>query len=88
MAQTKDSRKRFIDSVVSFLKRYDFDGFDLDWEYPANRGGAPEDKKNFALLVREFREEFDEYGYTLSAAVSAGEAVIRSAYDVPTMSRL
>jgi len=85
MAKTPESRKKFIISVVNFLERFDFDGFDLDWEYPANRGGVPEDKANFASLLKEMRSEFDKHAYLLSAAVSAGEATIRTAYDVPAL---
>jgi chitinase len=44
-------------------------------------------KENFALLVKEMREEFDVHGYILSAAVSAGESTIRDAYDVKIVSR-
>jgi len=46
MADTKDERDRFADSVVTFVKTYNFDGLDLDWEYPTQRGGKPEDKVN------------------------------------------
>jgi chitinase len=89
MSRTREGRRKFIDSVIVFLDRFKFDGLDLDWEYPANRDSEdyPEDKQNFAHLVRETREEFDKYGYLLTAAVSAGEPTIKKAYDIPTISR-
>ena len=44
MAASASSRQTFIASVVDFLKTYNFDGLDLDWEYPAERGGKTIDK--------------------------------------------
>ena len=44
MASQASSRKIFIDSCVQFLQRFGFEGLDLDWEYPAHRGGKPEDQ--------------------------------------------
>lgn len=38
---------------MRFLRQYNFDGLDLDWEYPSARdGGKPEDRKNYAIFVR------------------------------------
>ena len=46
-------RKTFIRSAVRVLRQYNFDGLDLDWEYPAARdGGKPEDRKNYAIFVK------------------------------------
>ncbi|XP_067139342.1 chitinase-3-like protein 1 [Centruroides vittatus] len=87
MASNSATRKIFIDSCVELLKKYDFDGLDLDWEYPANRGGKPEDKANFVALLREMKQEFNKHGLLLTAAVSAGKHTIDSAYDIPQVSQ-
>jgi chitinase len=59
---TAQSRTIFIQSVMEFLKRYDLDGLDIDWEYPGMPGaGHPyrkEDKENFTLLLKELRSRF------------------------------
>jgi chitinase len=62
-ALTAQSRAVFIQSVIEFLKLYDLDGLDIDWEYPGMPGsGHPfrtEDKENFTLLLKELRSRFD-----------------------------
>lgn len=54
MASTAASRDKFAQSCVDFCKKYDFDGIDIDWEYPcfADHSGHPEDKVNFTLLLQ------------------------------------
>lgn len=52
MVDSPDSRRQFVISSVEFLRKYGFNGLDLDWEYPTQRGGKRRDKRNFALLVK------------------------------------
>ena len=58
MAADSERRKRFVESSVAFCKEHNFDGLDLDWEYPGKRGGSPDDKSNFIDLIRDLKEAF------------------------------
>lgn len=59
-----------------------FDGFDIDWEYPAACGltcGTTEDSANFTALLAEFRRQLDAVrpGLVLSVAAGGGIDKIR-----------
>ncbi|GJQ76426.1 hypothetical protein Trydic_g2141 [Trypoxylus dichotomus] len=98
LAADAGRRGRFIESVLNFLRymeislhkiinrKHKFDGLDLDWEFPAKRGGIPQDKANFLLLVRELRAAFNKFDYLLTAALGAGKETIDIAYDVAGLS--
>jgi chitinase len=90
MAKDAALRHEFVQSVIEFLNHWKFDGLDLDWEYPGNRGGDKKvDKDNYILLLRELRAEFDKHGFLLTAAVSAGKPTMDKAYDdIPALNEL
>ncbi|XP_013793538.2 chitotriosidase-1-like, partial [Limulus polyphemus] len=48
MTSNSYNRRLFIFSAVEFLRERNFDGLDLDWEFPRGSG----DKKNFVQLVK------------------------------------
>lgn len=83
VALTDASRSLFAESCVEFIRTYNFDGVDIDWEYPVCCGLAgntyrPEDKENYTLLLEELRTQLDaaetEDGrtYLLTIAAPAG----------------
>jgi len=88
MASDQKTRKIFTKSALDTVRKYGFDGLDMDWEYPARRNGKPEDKKNFILLLQELRQAFNQYDLMLTAAVGATKEIAETSYDLPELNRL
>ncbi|KAF2895979.1 hypothetical protein ILUMI_10196 [Ignelater luminosus] len=86
VASTSHLRTAFVNNALNFVKTHGFDGFDLDWEYPGERGGSSCDWSNFSLLVKEFKQVFKQHGLLITAAVGATASLIRSSYEVPILS--
>jgi chitinase len=83
-ASTADNRRIFAASCVAMMRRYGFDGLDVDWEYPVSGGltpsNDPADKRNYTLLLQEMRRQLDAAGaadggrrYLLTIAAPAGD---------------
>lgn len=62
-AMSVESRHKFANSAADFVKQYDLDGIDIDWEYPNQIGAGnthrEEDIRNFTLLMKSTREALD-----------------------------
>jgi chitinase len=58
LAADPKARKNFIRQCVEFCEKYQFDGIDIDWEYPgfAEHSGHSEDKQNFTQLLLELHQ--------------------------------
>ncbi|OJJ44223.1 hypothetical protein ASPZODRAFT_750405 [Penicilliopsis zonata CBS 506.65] len=75
MASANASRAAFVDSALQFVEKYDFDGLDLDWEYPGakDKGGNDADKADLVLLLEEMKPRFEQKGKGLSLTVPGSE---------------
>jgi chitinase len=83
------TRSNFANSAVNFLRKYSFDGVDLDWEYPVGGGLAgnsyrPADKQNYTLLLQAIRSALNTAGtadgkhYSLTIASGASPTYIQN----------
>lgn len=75
--QYPELRQRFAKNLATVLERYQFDGADIDWEFPMN----PQEAHQFTLLLEEIHKEFSPKGLRLSIAVSRYFPVEEAAYQ-------
>ncbi|RYP62498.1 hypothetical protein DL769_007277 [Monosporascus sp. CRB-8-3] len=75
IARSEASQRMFISSLVSPMNTYDFDGLDIDWEYPVapDRQGRGEDFENLPKFLRNIRSALKQNGARngLSIAIPA-----------------
>ncbi|GFO13885.1 chitinase-3-like protein 1 [Plakobranchus ocellatus] len=88
MVRTEENRKIWVANVVDYLRRHGFDGFDVDWEFPATRGSPAEDKFRFTAVMKDlytaFAEEASATGrdkLILTMATASGTYYISQSYE-------
>lgn len=95
IAADPTKRATFAQACVNLIQTYNFDGIDLDWEYPgySEHSGTPQDKANFNLLLQAVRTAIDNYGIahnkTMLLTIAVGAAQDRmDDVDWPVVSSL
>ena len=64
--RTPEARTIFADSIIELMKQYNFDGIDIDWEYP----DSYDQWVNFGLFIADLREELAGSAMSVSIAAS------------------
>lgn len=82
---TPEGRIEFVKSVGEVTSFFKSDGIDLDWEYPAIKGFPghafkPDDRRNFALLLKTLRESLGP-AFEISFAAGGFTAYIDSSVE-------
>ncbi|XP_050302926.1 chitinase-3-like protein 2 [Anthonomus grandis grandis] len=89
MVKNHTNRKSFIKSVLSYVKDYNIDGIDLDWEFPGeDMNYDPKQKMHFTQLLLEIRKTImrqEKHKFLLTVAVAAPNVIVDFAYDVSYM---
>lgn len=72
LAKSTTAQDTFFESLITFMQANNFDGVDLDWEYPVadDRGGIPGDFDNYVTLLKRLRARLNatgrKYGISLT----------------------
>ena len=82
----KFANRNFIRDVVTILQKYNFDGVDVDWEYPVS-GDDKENYVTFISAILDAMTNLQKTGgrtvpYLLPIASSAGSWVLDAGYDL------
>lgn len=88
LAADESKQDIFFEALITFMATNNFDGVDLDWEYPVteDRGGTDADYANYVNFVSRLRQRLNEEGivYGLSITLPASYWYLRG-FDIVTL---
>jgi chitinase len=69
LAASQTGRETFARELVKIVEQYQFDGADIDWEYP----DPGQSSQNFLLLIQQVRDALPQDKLLTAAVVALGE---------------
>ena len=83
VAASEVKRLNFVQTAVQFMTQNNFDGVDIDWEFP-----AAADSANFTTMLKELRSQLDAQGAAVFDQHSRGERALHDLEIRPMPHRL
>ncbi len=87
--RTIETRTKFIDSIMNIIKEYQFDGIDIDWEYPGSGVAGIEyhksDRENLTLFCKELKQRMLEYRSDLILSIAIAPS--NTYYDLAALNQ-
>ncbi|AEO68677.1 glycoside hydrolase family 18 protein [Thermothielavioides terrestris NRRL 8126] len=64
IAKSEKAQDEFFESLITFMMANNYDGVDIDWEYPVadDRGGTEADFKNYVTMIKRLRQRLNQLG--------------------------
>lgn len=92
---SSQNRTRYVNSSLPLLRKYGFDGLDIDFEFPGWNGLPKSQKHSFSLLLMELYQLFQKEAaltkkprLMLTAAVAATKEITDASYEVPVLAKV
>ena len=82
LAASAAARANFTGNMKNFCLQNNYDGVDIDWEYPGSG-----DRSNFVIMMEQLRDSLSSSGRQLSLS-AAVPSYIGSGYDFHNLARL
>lgn len=93
LVNDSSARRKFIQNLLPYLRKYGFDGVHFDWNYPRCwqsdcRKGPESDRPNFTKLIKEISAEFQKHNLILGVSISGYKEIIAKSYELNEVSNV